>query len=131
AKKEGVIKLFKSYIKEIPHGDQRRDFIYVKDIIKVVDFFVKNKNISGIFNLGTGKARSFNDLAASILRAMDKKVIIEFFDMPEEIRDKYQYLTESNNKKLLDAGYKDGFTGLEESVTDYVQNYLLKTTQYY
>lgn len=131
AKKEGVIKLFKSYIKEVAHGDQRRDFIYVKDIIKVVDFFVKNRSVSGIFNLGTGKARSFNDLASSILKAMDKKVIIEYFDMPEEIRDKYQYFTEANNKKLLSAGYNGGFTDLEEAVTDYVQNYLMKANPYY
>jgi ADP-L-glycero-D-manno-heptose 6-epimerase len=131
AKKEGAIKLFKSYVKEIEHGNQKRDFIYVKDIIKVVDFFMSNKNISGIFNLGTGKARSFNDLAASMLKALDKKVVIEYFDMPDEIRDKYQYFTEADDKRLLNAGYTGGFTDLEAAVTDYVQNYLLKPDPYY
>ena len=131
AKKEGVIKLFKSYIKEIENGNQRRDFIYVKDILKVVDFFMSNRNISGIFNLGTGKARSFNDLAISVLKALDKKVVIEYFDMPEEIRDKYQYFTEADDKKLLSAGYNGGFTSLEDAVTDYVKNYLITPNPHY
>ena len=131
AKKEGVIKLFKSYIKEIENGNQKRDFIYVKDIIKVVDFFMSNKNVSGIFNLGTGKARSFNDLAVSVLKALDKKVVVEYFDMPEEMRDKYQYFTEADDKKLLSAGYTGGFTPLEDAVTDYVKNYLMTPNQYY
>jgi ADP-L-glycero-D-manno-heptose 6-epimerase len=87
--------------------------------------------ISGIFNLGTGKARSFNDLAASMLQALEKKVIIEYFDMPEEIRDKYQYFTQADDKKLLAAGYNGGFTDLEPAITDYVQNYLLKPNPHY
>ncbi len=131
AKKEGVIKLFKSYIKEIENGNQKRDFIYVKDIIKVVDFFISNKNASGIFNLGTGKARSFNDLAVSVLKALDKKVVVEYFDMPDEMRDKYQYFTEADDKKLLAAGYNGGFTPLEDAVTDYVKNHLMMPNQYY
>ena len=131
AKKEGVIKLFKSYIKETANGDQKRDFIYVKDIVKVVDFFMGKKDLSGIFNLGTGKARSFNDLASSILKALDRKVVIEYFDMPEEIKDKYQYFTEADDKKLLSAGYNGGFMELEDAVTDYVQNYLLKANPHY
>ena len=131
AKKEGVIKLFKSYIKEIENGNQKRDFIYVKDIIKVVDFFMSNKNLSGIFNLGTGKARSFNDLAVSVLKALDKKVVVEYFDMPDEMKDKYQYFTEADDKKLLSVGYNGGFTQLEDAVKDYVKNHLMMPNQHY
>jgi len=131
AKKEGVVRLFKSYIKNIEHGDQRRDFIYIKDVISVVEFFIKNNNINGIFNVGSGKARSFNDLAVSLLNAMGKKPVIEFFDMPEEIRNKYQYFTEADISKLIKAGYNKELSSLEGAVDDYVQNYLNKENSYY
>ena len=131
AKKEGVVRLFKSYVKEIENGNQRRDFIYIKDVLKITDFFMKNMNINGIFNVGAGQARSFNDLAVSVLTSLGKKPIIEYFDMPDEIKNKYQYFTEADVSKLVNAGYKDGFTSLEDSVKDYVQNYLQKECSYY
>lgn len=131
AKKEGVVCLFKSYVKDIEHGNQRRDFIYVKDVVRIVDFFIKNNNINGIFNVGTGKARSFNDLATSLLTAMNKKPVIEYFDMPEEIRNKYQYFTEADISKLIKAGFNKEISSMETVVTDYVQNYLSKDNLYY
>jgi ADP-L-glycero-D-manno-heptose 6-epimerase len=131
AKKEGVVRLFKSCVKEIEHGDQRRDFIYIKDVLKVADFFIKNNNVNGIFNVGTGKARSFNDLATALLNSLNKKPIIEYFDMPDEIKNKYQYFTEADMSKLAKAGYNKGFTSLEASIGDYVQNYLQKDNTYY
>jgi ADP-L-glycero-D-manno-heptose 6-epimerase len=131
AKKEGVVKLFKSHIKDVENGGQKRDFVYIKDVVSVIDFILKNKNIAGIFNLGTGKARSFNDLATATLTALDKKPIIEYFDMPCEIRNKYQYFTESNNSKLIASGYKKGFIELEDAVSDYIKNYLLNDDPYY
>ncbi len=131
AKKEGVVCLFKSYVKDIEHGNQRRDFIYVKDVVRIVDFFIKNSSVNGIFNVGTGKARSFNDLATSLLKAMNKKPIIEYFDMPEEIRNKYQYFTEADISKLIRAGYNKEIDSMELVVSDYVQNYLSKDNMYY
>lgn len=124
AQKEGVVRLFKSHVKDFEHGGQIRDFIYVKDVVKVFKFFRENKNINGIFNVGSGKARSFNDLAKAILNAVDKKPLIEYFDMPEDIKDKYQYFTEANMQKLFDVGYKTSFTPLEDAVSDYIKNYL-------
>ncbi len=131
AKKEGVVRLFKSYVKDIENGDQRRDFIYIKDVLKVTNFLIKNEKVKGIFNVGTGKARSFNDLAASILNALNKKPIIEYFDMPDEIKNKYQYFTEADMSKLAKAGYDKGFSSLEESVSDYVQGYLQRDCSNY
>jgi len=131
AKKDSVVRLFKSYMKGIKDGDQRRDFIYVKDVVKVVDLFMQNKNINGIFNVGTGKARSFNELGAALLTSLNKKVRIEYFDMPDEIKPNYQYFTEADMTKLRSVGYKHEFTSLENAITDYVQNYLIKPNQYY
>jgi len=131
AKKEGVVRLFRSYVKNIENGDQRRDFIYVKDVVSILDFFIKNSKVNGIFNVGAGKARSFNDLAVSLLTAMNKKTVIEYFDMPEEIRNKYQYFTEANISKLVKAGYDKKISSLEEAVGDYIQNYLSKENLYY
>ena len=131
AKKEGVVRLFKSYVKDIEHGGQRRDFIYIKDILKVTDFFIKNSNVNGIFNVGTGKARSFNDLATALLNSLNKKPIIEYFDMPDELKNKYQYFTEASISKLIKAGYNKEILSLENSVSDYVQNYLQKDSSHY
>ncbi len=131
ARKEGVIKLFKSYVKEIEDGGQRRDFVYIKDVLNVIDFVLKNKKVTGIFNLGTGKARTFNELANAVLIALDKKPIIEYFEMPCEIRNKYQYFTESDNSKLIASGYNKGFMDFEEAINDYVKGYLLKDDPYY
>lgn len=131
AKKDGVVRLFKSYMKDIEHGDQKRDFIYIKDVIKVTDFFMKNKTVNGIFNVGSGKARSFNDLAVALLNSLNKKTAIEYFDMPEELKNKYQYFTEADMSKLTKAGYKGGHTSLEDAITDYVANYLEKSNTCY
>ena len=123
-------KLFKSYRKEYADGGQLRDFIYVKDCVKVVLWLLDNPKISGLYNVGTGKARSFYDLALALFAALGKEPLIEYFEMPETMRDKYQYFTESRMEKLRKAGFTDEFTSLEEGVNDYVQNYLLKDDKY-
>lgn len=130
AVKEGVVRLFRSSVKGVENGEQRRDFIYVKDVIKVINFFMNNEKISGIYNVGTGRARSFNELGHCILKSLNKKPIIEYFDMPEELKDKYQYITEADLTKLRAVGYKDEFMSLEDSVNDYISNYLLKSCHY-
>lgn len=126
----GKVKLFRSHRNEYKDGWQLRDFIYVKDLISVCNFLMKKTAPSGIYNLGTGKARSFYDLATATFKAMHKEVNIEFIDIPTDIRDTYQYFTEANMQKLIDAGYIEPFTSLEDGVTDYVTNYLLKNAYY-
>ena len=126
----GKVKLFRSHRDEYKDGWQLRDFIYVKDLISVCNFLMKKTAPSGIYNLGTGKARSFYDLATATFKAMHKEVNIEFIDIPADIRETYQYFTEANMQKLIDAGYKEPFTSLEDGVTDYVTNYLLKSAYY-
>ena len=126
----GKVKLFRSHRNEYKDGWQLRDFIYVKDLISVCNFLMKKTAPSGIYNLGTGKARSFYDLATATFKAMHKEVNIEFIDIPSDIRDTYQYFTEANMQKLIDAGYIEPFTSLEDGVTDYVTNYLLKNAYY-
>jgi len=126
----GKVKLFRSHKPEFRDGEQLRDFVYVKDVVKVLLFMMRSQPDSGLYNLGTGKARSFKDLAVSTFRAMNMPENIEFIDTPEDIRDKYQYFTEAKMEKLLKAGYSGGFMTLEEGVTDYVQNYLLKKEYY-
>ncbi|MDE3143583.1 MAG: ADP-glyceromanno-heptose 6-epimerase [Bacteroidota bacterium] len=130
-KKDGVVKLFKSHRPDFKDGEQLRDFVYVKDLVKVMNWMMLSMadgqwsdNKNGIYNLGTGKARSFYDLASATFRGLDLQPNIIFIDMPEDIRDKYQYFTEANMKKLHDAGYMDAFYTLEEGVDDYVRNYL-------
>ena len=130
-KKDGVVKLFKSHRPDFKDGEQLRDFVYVKDLVKVINWMMLSmvngewsKVKSGIYNLGTGKARSFYDLAASTFRGLDLEPNIHFIDMPEDIRDKYQYFTEANMKKLHDVGYTNEFYSLEEGIDDYVRNYL-------
>lgn len=122
----GSLKLFKSHKPEYQDGEQIRDFIYVKDLVDVCIFLMEHRKNSGIYNLGTGKARSFNDLGKSTFTALDKPVQINYIDTPLDIRDKYQYFTEANIKKLIDLGYTKPFYTLEEGVKDYVQNYLVK-----
>ncbi len=127
-KATGKMKLFKSHKPEYKNGEQQRDFIYVKDIFKVIDFLIKNQNKvkSGIYNLGTGKARSFNDLAMSVFYAMNKSPKIEYIDTPIDIRDKYQYFTQADMDKLRRQGYLDSFYSLEKGVIEYVRNYLVE-----
>ena len=129
----GKVKLFRSHRPDFKDGQQLRDFIYVKDIANVIIWMIGqqtssasnlNSLHSGLYNLGTGKARSFYDLAANTFNAMERDVNIEFIDIPEDIRDKYQYFTEANMSKLKASGYDKEFTSLEEGVADYVKNYL-------
>ena len=122
----GSLKLFKTHKPEYQDGEQIRDFIYVKDLVDVCIFLMEHRKNSGIYNLGTGKARSFNDLGKSTFTALVKPVQINYIDTPLDIRDKYQYFTEANMKKLIDLGYTKPFYTLEEGVKDYVQNYLVK-----
>ncbi len=126
----GKVKLFRSHRPDYKDGWQLRDFIYVKDVIDVCIFLMKNKVPSSIYNLGTGKARSFYDLAAATFVAMDKPVSIDYVDIPEDIRDKYQYFTEADMSKLIKTGYKNPFTSLEDGVRDYVQQYLIPGRYY-
>ncbi len=130
-KKDGVVKLFKSHRPDFKDGEQLRDFVYVKDLVKVMFWMYElmfNKQWkmehNGLYNLGTGKARSFYDLAVATFKGLDLQPNIVFVDMPEDIRDKYQYFTEANMQKLRDAGYTQSFYTLEQGVDEYVRNYL-------
>lgn len=123
--KEGKVKLFKSHHPDYENGGQMRDFIYVKDVIQIIDWLLKTQNQSGIFNVGTGKARSFKSLALAVFESINQKEKIEFIDTPLNIRDKYQYFTEAKMDKLKKAGYSEKLYTLEEGVKDYVLNYLL------
>ncbi len=127
----GKVKLFKSYINEYENGQQKRDFIYVKDVAKIIWWLVKNPQVNGIYNIGTGKARSWNDLAKAVFHALALEPNIEYIEMPEHLQGKYQYFTEADNSKLIEAGWKDGFTSLEDGVKDYVQKYLSKGLKVY
>lgn len=161
-KKDGFVKLFKSHKQGFEDGKQLRDFVYVKDVVKVIGWMMSqvHKNelsapadsvltdvglpektnglenspkttlTSGIYNLGTGTARTFEDLVKATFAGLDMQPDIEFIDMPLDIRDKYQYFTEANMQKLRDAGYKAEFYSLEEGVDDYVRNYLSKNKYY-
>ena len=124
--KEGKMQLFKSYKREYADGEQKRDFIYVKDAVDIVMFFFKNSQANGIFNVGTGKARSWNDLAKALFKAADQPVTIEYIDMPEVLKKQYQYFTEANLKKMRDSGYNKPIMNVRDGVMDYVKNYLLK-----
>lgn len=126
----GKVKLFRSHRPDYKDGWQLRDFVYVMDVVNVCVFLMQHKVTSGIYNLGAGKARSFYDLAATTFNAMNKDTNIEFVDIPEDIRDKYQYFTEADMSKLIAQGYNTPFHSLEEGVTDYVKNYLM-TGNYY
>lgn len=123
-KDNGEISLFKSYKKDYVDGGQTRDFIYVKDLCKVIMFMIDTPNISGLFNLGTGKARSFYDLGTAVFTALGVEPNIVFIPMPEKLQPKYQYFTEAKMDKLREAGYIQEFYSLENGIRDYVQNYL-------
>jgi len=133
----GVVKLFRSHKEGFKDGEQLRDFVYVKDVINVCWWLMENYTAqkisafsSGLYNLGTGQARSFNDLVKSTFAALDLPANIEYIDMPEDIRDKYQYFTEANMSKLGAVGYAQPFYTLEKGVDDYVRNYLRKKAFY-
>ena len=131
-KKTGKMNLFRSHHPDFKDGEQIRDFIYVKDVFKVIDFLQSNQDTvnSGIYNLGTAKARTFLDLTNSVFYALGKKARIGFIDTPLDIRDKYQYYTEANMDKLRKEGYISGFYSLEKGVIEYVQEYLMKGEYY-
>ncbi|MCS6822015.1 MAG: ADP-glyceromanno-heptose 6-epimerase [Microscillaceae bacterium] len=124
-KASGQVKLFKSHRPDYRDGEQRRDFVYVKDVVNVCMFWLYHRKNSGIYNLGSGKARTFLDLARNTFAAMQVPENIVFIDTPEDIRDKYQYFTQANMQKLWNVGYNQPFHSLEEGIKDYVQNYLL------
>ena len=130
------VRLFRSHRPDFKDGEQLRDFIYVNDVIGVCYWFMENCKVgtqtsdlrpsaSGLYNLGTGKARSFNDLVTAIFAALNKEPGIEYINTPVDIRDKYQYFTEADMHKLRDAGYKEEFFSLEKGVKDYVENFLI------
>ncbi len=121
----GAMKLFRSHRPDFKDGEQSRDFVYVKDVVAVCYFLFQNKVNNGLYNLGTGQARSFWDLAVNTFESADKAVDISFIDTPEDIRDTYQYYTQADMTKLVEAGYTDRFHTLEEGIRDYVQNYLI------
>ena len=125
------VKLFKSYRPDYKDGGQLRDFIYVKDCVRVIIWLLGNPAVNGLYNLGTGKARSFTDLAAATFAAVGKPTSIQYIDMPEEIRDKYQYFTEADMNHLRTAGYTEPFHSLEDGVKDYVNSFLAKEDQYF
>ena len=126
----GGMKLFRSHNPAYTDGGQLRDFIYVKDVVEVCLFLLEKKPNSGIYNLGSGKARTFLDLAKNTFKNMGKAENITFIDTPIDIRDKYQYFTEADMSKMLAAGYTGGFHTLEEGVRDYVQNFLISEKYY-
>ncbi|WP_142847292.1 ADP-glyceromanno-heptose 6-epimerase [Telmatospirillum sp. J64-1] len=122
--------LFRSHNPNYPDGGQLRDFIWIGDVVDVVMWLLDNPTVSGLYNVGTGQARSFLDLASSVYRALGKEPYIKFVDTPLQIRDKYQYFTQANMEKLRTAGYTRPFTGLEEGVSRYVQDYLATPDRY-
>ena len=124
AKAGGTVRLFKSHKQGIGDGDQRRDFIYVDDVVAVVRWLMDTPRISGLFNVGTGKARSFREMIEAMFAALGRSPKIEYVDMPQEIRGQYQYFTESRVGRLRAAGYNAGFTSLEDAVRRYVTEFL-------
>lgn len=127
-KNTGAMKLFKSHRSDFADGMQARDFIYVKDLIDVCIFLMYHRKNSGIYNLGSGKARTFLDLVNATFKAINKESNISYIDIPEDIRETYQYFTEANMNKLKQIGFTQEFTSLEDGVEDYVKNYLIPTT---
>jgi ADP-L-glycero-D-manno-heptose 6-epimerase len=121
----GVIQLFKSYLPQYRDGEQRRDFLYVKDAVAMTLHLAANPAANGIFNIGSGVARTWNDLARGVFAALGREPRIEYIDMPESIRDKYQYFTQADVHKLLASGYDQTITSLEDAVRNYVVNYLV------
>lgn len=124
-KKTGKMNLFKSHNPLFKDGEQKRDFIYVKDVVNVLYFFMLKRKYSGLYNLGTGEARTFYDLASNVFTSLNIPVNIGYIDTPEDIRNKYQYFTQANMQKLKNIGYNKKFYTLEQGVNDYVKNYLI------
>ncbi|TMI96233.1 MAG: ADP-glyceromanno-heptose 6-epimerase [Bacteroidetes bacterium] len=129
-KSSGKVKLFRSHKSGYKDGEQLRDFVYVKDVVDICYWLMNEKPASGLYNLGTGKARTFKDLVTAIFKSLGKEPVIEFIDTPLDIRDKYQYFTEADMNKLRNAGYKEDFYSLEEGVETYAKNFLIDKKYY-
>ncbi|MBF0482733.1 MAG: ADP-glyceromanno-heptose 6-epimerase [Desulfovibrionaceae bacterium] len=129
-KATGTLRLFKSYRDGCPDGGQMRDFVYLKDCLEAISWLLEHPDANGLFNLGTGRARSFNDLARAVFAAMGAPYSVEYIDMPHAIRDKYQYFTQAKMDRLRASGYAAPFTPLEDAVADYVKNYLAAPSPY-
>ena len=125
-KETGKARLFKSANTKYKDGEQMRDFVYIKDAVDMTLFFLEHPHKNGLFNIGSGKARTWNDLVTALFNTMNKKIEIEYFDMPSHLLEKYQYFTEAKMNKLNKAGYSKPLMSLEGGITDYVQNYLFK-----
>lgn len=125
-----TVELFKSHRDGIADGGQTRDFVYVRDVANVVAWLVASPEVKGVYNLGSGRARSFADLARAVFDAAGKPARIDYIPMPEVIRDKYQYFTEANMSRLVAAGYDQPMTGLEDGISDYVRAYLSQPDPY-
>ncbi|RFC54647.1 ADP-glyceromanno-heptose 6-epimerase [Brumimicrobium aurantiacum] len=123
--KTGEMKLFRSHNEKYEDGEQKRDFIYVKDVLNICVFLMEKRPESGLYNVGSGKARTFKTLASNTFHAMNRDTEISYIDTPADIRDKYQYYTEAKINKLISAGYTKGFHTLEQGINDYVENYLI------
>ena len=124
------VQLFKSYREGVPDGGQTRDFVYVRDVADVIGWLAKNEQVNGIYNLGSGTARTFEDLARAVFTAAGREPEIEYTPMPPAIRDKYQYFTQANMERLQEAGYNQPMTTLEDGVSDYVKRYLSQPDPY-
>jgi ADP-L-glycero-D-manno-heptose 6-epimerase len=121
----GKVSLFKSYHHDFKDGEQKRDFIYVKDAVDMTLFFLENQDKNGIYNVGTGRAQTWIELVTALFNALGKPVNIEFIDMPEELKGKYQYFTQASIQKIRGAGYNTNLNSVESGVSDYIKNYLL------
>jgi ADP-L-glycero-D-manno-heptose 6-epimerase len=130
AKGGKAVRLFKSHREGVADGGQQRDFIYVDDAVAVIRWLLEARSVSGLFNVGTGQARSFRDLIAAMFRALGREPDIEYVDMPPAIRDQYQYFTQAKVEKLRRAGYNAGFTALEEAVSRYISSFLNQPDRY-
>jgi len=122
--KTGKISLFKSHNPDYPDGGQKRDFIYVKDCVDVIWWLLEHPQVNGLFNVGTGQSRTWNDLATALFTAMDRPVDIHYIDMPDALRNQYQYFTEASVSRLRAAGYEVPFTALPDAIADYARQYL-------
>jgi ADP-L-glycero-D-manno-heptose 6-epimerase len=124
------VRLFKSHRPHVADGEQKRDFICVDDAVAIVRWLIESPAVSGIFNVGTGAARSFRDLIAALFRALGREPNIEYVDMPDNIRGQYQYFTQAETTNLRRAGYNAGFTPLEDAVTRYATDFLDTADRY-
>ena len=124
-KEKGSVNLFKSYNSEYADGEQRRDFVYIKDVLNVLIYHMETRKKSGLYNLGSGKSHTFLDLANGVFKALNMVSNLNYIDMPVDIRDNYQYFTQADDLRLVESGYSKGFTPFEDAVADYVTNYLV------